>query len=226
MKRELSRELLNTTLATLVLTVISLFLVLFLKSREPRDVFLHVKLSSTEAGVSQVFFDTGSGYSEAESVRVSFAGGSSLRTLRFALPDRSIKSIRFDPTSTAAGVDIVEASICARNGLVLQKLALEQFAAIAPTAEAVMDNDGLKVRVPEGSVVVDPQMAVKLDYPFELSYGLEVYYGEAIADVATYGAGILLVYLWLRVLTGMHLFKMVLSLPGAIRSNFYLVNRR
>jgi hypothetical protein len=64
---------------------------------------LEFDLVSSSPATAQLFWDTGRGYSEAESVRQKYEPHQGLQVLRFPLPDRTLRALRFDPRDNGGG---------------------------------------------------------------------------------------------------------------------------
>jgi hypothetical protein len=58
---------------------------------------LEVEIQSDHADLCQVFFDTGSGFSEGESAKGMFSGNGRFRKLRFPYPSGKVDFVRIDP---------------------------------------------------------------------------------------------------------------------------------
>lgn len=61
---------------------------------------LEFDLESKGPSASQLFWDTGTGFSETESLRQPYEPHEGLQILRFALPGKPVKALRFDPSET------------------------------------------------------------------------------------------------------------------------------
>lgn len=73
----------------------------------PPDLRLELDLTTTHPALqAQVFWDTGAGFSEADSIRAQPEPHVHQQTLRFALPDRQIRALRFDPLNGATTMGI------------------------------------------------------------------------------------------------------------------------
>lgn len=85
--------------------------VLFLAGQrdESSERFLRIALSSPDSGSLQAFFDTGSGFNEAESKHVNFKSGSS--ELAVPLPSGKVQSLRLDPAPGVKSVLVRELAI-------------------------------------------------------------------------------------------------------------------
>lgn len=86
-------------------------------------------------GTARLFFDTGKGYNEIESVRQKFEPHQGLQTLRFLIPGKVLHALRFDPREDEGhldirGIRIVDAGQNTRAVLPLSSLKPDQPAEI------------------------------------------------------------------------------------------------
>lgn len=87
-----------------------------------------VDLETSVAGVSQVFYDVGSGYNENDSCASTVQGGNSQNRTFSPLPKKkAIRSIRFDPINVSAVVRIKDARIENKQGDIIKKFPLRDF---------------------------------------------------------------------------------------------------
>ncbi|WP_202844357.1 hypothetical protein [Luteimonas saliphila] len=96
-------------LALLALFVASCVLLYGLFSAASRDTGIRMTIVSAEAGFAQWFFDSGNGYSEAESVKATYPRGRS--DLWFAVPPGTYRSLRFDPSAGDGPITIVDLTL-------------------------------------------------------------------------------------------------------------------
>jgi hypothetical protein len=67
---------------------------------------LEFDLLTSSPSTAQLFWDTGHGYNEAESIRQKYEPHQGLQVLRFPLPDRTLRALRFDPRDGEGRLDI------------------------------------------------------------------------------------------------------------------------
>jgi hypothetical protein len=76
--------------------------------RTPKSLsYFEVTARSTLAGMAQLYYDTGSGMNEADSVRLPVEGGNRDVDYKFRLPPGTYSFLRFDPTDRAGNVMIL-----------------------------------------------------------------------------------------------------------------------
>jgi hypothetical protein len=76
--------------------------------RTPKSRFyFEVTARSSLAGVAQLYYDTGSGMNEADSVRLPVEGGNRDEDYKFRLPHGTYSFLRFDPTDRAGNVMVL-----------------------------------------------------------------------------------------------------------------------
>jgi len=79
----------------------------FIPPKIETRVDLEIALNARIPASAQLFFDTGDGFNEADSVRQSYAAHAGIETVRFPLPDKPLHALRFDPSDGAGQIDIV-----------------------------------------------------------------------------------------------------------------------
>ncbi len=71
---------------------------LFLESlRKIHPHTLRISFQASSGGLAQLYYDTGAGFNEAESVRKEYAVTGDRVTLEFSFPQVAVKGLRFDP---------------------------------------------------------------------------------------------------------------------------------
>ena len=127
---------------------------------------LLVEMTSTIESQAQVFYDTGSGFREAESTMVPVQGQGAVQTVRLQLPNAAIKALRFDPLTAPGTVVIRRAVVLQSNGSAAIAFAPGQIKVFAGLNPAETVASGLQFRAPTGST--DPQLALELAAPLDL----------------------------------------------------------
>ncbi len=188
-------------------------------------VYLVLEMTATEKGVSQVFFNTGNGYSESESVRSDFFNLERKQILKFEVPEQPVQSIRFDTSNGSAPVEIHALAFRAVNGALIQKVPLEAIQPVSPTTAAKSTAKGVEIFIPEGVDVLDPQTSLALDYPLSNTYGNSVFvlpsifFGIAIC--------VLFFFFWalIRFIYPGTMIQFIGAIPSIAKKNFYLINK-
>ena len=88
---------------------------------------LEFDLVTSSPSTAQLFWDTGHGYSETDSIRQAYELHQGLQVLRFALADRPLRALRFDPRDgegrlNIQGIRVVDAGQSTRAVLPLDSL--------------------------------------------------------------------------------------------------------
>jgi len=76
----------------------------FIPAPTPAGAALEIDLRIDQPLAAQLFWDTGRGINETDSLRQKYEPHTALQTLRFPLPSGSVKGLRFDPLDDAATV--------------------------------------------------------------------------------------------------------------------------
>jgi hypothetical protein len=82
-------------------------------------VYFSSKINTSAIGFAQVFYDTGSGYSEAQSKSISLKSNQSVDYI-FEIPGEGVKSIRFDPISNGGSFEVGDLRLEASDGQVIK----------------------------------------------------------------------------------------------------------
>ncbi|OHE86764.1 MAG: hypothetical protein A3G75_01985 [Verrucomicrobia bacterium RIFCSPLOWO2_12_FULL_64_8] len=97
-------------------------------SVERRDYYyFDVKLTSTAAGTTQVFWDVGRGYNEYDSSRQPLRVEPIPVVYRYLLPMGEIKALRFDPNDGAGTFSIADARVVDYRGRVIRTFGPDDF---------------------------------------------------------------------------------------------------
>src|SRR3954468_24475 len=83
---------------------------------------LSFEMASSTPSTSQLFYNTGEGFTEAESASapVNATGPASYQHLSYSLPRKSVIALRFDPTTTEGTITIRNVEIDGPNGVVMR----------------------------------------------------------------------------------------------------------
>lgn len=84
-------------------------------------------LETSVSGFSQVFYDVGRGYNEADSCAIAVQNGHSQKRAFSLSSSKAIRSIRFDPINVSAVVKIKDAQIENKQGHVIKKFSARDF---------------------------------------------------------------------------------------------------
>jgi len=127
---------------------------------------LEVRLASSASGHVQVYYDSGSGFSEKDSTAIPLHQGAALETYRLALPPGTYGALRFDPIDRDGTVTIASARIVGVGGGHGRDLPLSAFKPLHQI-ESMRTVDGrLEVDVVPGAG--DPQLLLEFSPPLAL----------------------------------------------------------
>jgi hypothetical protein len=144
----------------------------------PLEPSLHLEfdLTSDSTSNTQLFWDVGTGISESQSVRRNLEPHTGLQTVRFPLPKRPIKSLRFDPREAQGVLRIHGIRIVDSGDLTRAVLPLDSLVAENAISSLVVDDDWLEVKIPANAV--DPILLFKPMVVEQISRAT----GTAVAD--------------------------------------------
>lgn len=140
---------------------------LWIISEKATTTYLKVTMQSASSGIAQLFFDTGSGYSEESSVRVNVTGGTNFSDYYFHLPSRNILQFRFDPLSSAGRLVIRRMEVVSGLGILIRSLALYQVQPVHQIREYKLLDQDLRIVTEEEAD--DPQLMINLQQPLHIS---------------------------------------------------------
>jgi hypothetical protein len=129
--------------------------------------FFEISVTSNAAGVVQIYYDTGHGYSETDSERQALAAGTVPVVYRFSLPTGTYWGLRFDPIDGEGTVDFSDAKIVDRNGNIVRRFAPAEFFPAHQIASLISKNNGLEMRTTPGDN--DPYLVLSIPEHFQLA---------------------------------------------------------
>lgn len=111
--------------------------------RQVSVLYLQLLTKSSVSSIAQVFYDTGNGLSEDESQTQTLEAGDTFQSLKFPLPPRPIRLLRFDPLTGPGRVVLRKATLINYNGSAEQVLPLESLRATNDIASMQLKAEGL-----------------------------------------------------------------------------------
>ena len=171
MRRFLShRNISSSIFCALVLAVIISAIYARLLYRDARSFSMQISMSSSVSDMAQLFYDTGEGFSERESVTSNVVGDFQFHTHDFALPCKTIKNLRFDPLTTSGIVSINSIAVVNGFGKSLASIDLHALRPANQIRAFDLKDNTLNVSVEEGAN--DPQLLILLSSPLKLDTSL------------------------------------------------------
>lgn len=155
---------------------------------------LQLTFAAHQDGEVQLFYDTGRGFNENESIRIPVAPSKLPYTYTFPLPDAPLLHLRLDPLPGGGVIEVTEFKIINRAGQELRRFTRNhlvpamEIAAITPTTQ------GWTVTSAPGAH--NPQLLIRLDSP-SLPEGMNARNLQRCLLSTGYVAGML----WLLLLT-------------------------
>lgn len=136
--------------------------------RTPKSLFyFEVTARSSLAGLAQLYYDTGSGMNEADSVRLPVEGGNRDVDYKFRLPPGTYSFLRFDPTDRASNVMILSRlRIVTQAGQLIR--AIEPVQLKASQQIERLEPGPAAVSLTTASTGTDPILTVELGEPLVL----------------------------------------------------------
>jgi hypothetical protein len=136
----------------------------------PRVSFLEARFAASVAGHAKIYYDTGSGYNEAQSVELALEAPGTMHTYRFSLPAGTYRSIRFDPIESAGQLTLeAPLRIVSDTGRALLTV---PFAQIKPLQQiASLRLNAGKLEIVAAAPADDPQLGITFSPPFVADLG-------------------------------------------------------
>jgi hypothetical protein len=128
--------------------------------------YLKVTMQSSSYGTAQLYFDTGSGYSEESSDLVDINGGTNFSDYLFSLPNQTIRQLRFDPLQTAGRFVISRMEVVDGLRNSIHSIILDQTQPAHDIQEYAIINQNLEIVTEEPAN--DPQLIVNLLQPLHI----------------------------------------------------------
>jgi len=128
--------------------------------------FFEVMMSSSASGSLQLYYDSGTGFSEKNATHLSVVASPQPRLLRIALPPGRYQALRFDPIDRAAKITIESLRVVGRGGRMVAVIPLSQVSPAYQIVGLQAQPSGLELSVEAGSN--DPQLSIPLSPPLEL----------------------------------------------------------
>jgi len=127
---------------------------------------LEADLTSNQAGRVQVYFDSGAGFSDAESTSLPLEGSATPKVYRLPLPAGDYRALRFDPNDRDGTVTIGSARVLDERGRIVREFTLEEF---RPQHQiAAMEVRGARLVIEASPGADDPQLLLTLNPPLAL----------------------------------------------------------
>lgn len=123
-------------------------------ARTPPPWTLDIELASDQADTAQLYWDTGKGFSESESRKVSFEASPEPHVLHFPLPTAPLVALRFDPLSSPGRVEVRSIHLTNTGRGVRINLPLDTFTPVQQIAR--MDVSERKLLIEADSKASDP----------------------------------------------------------------------
>jgi len=152
------------------------------------ETYLQLTIRSSVSSYVQIFYDIGRGLNEDDSRALPLEGGQAFQALRFPLPDRPIRSLRFDPLTAPGRVVLREATLFRSDGSRPESISLDSLRPTNEIASMRLTPEGLLIETaPQAH---DPQTFFAVQYPISparhaliitLALGVLWFIGAALA---------------------------------------------
>jgi hypothetical protein len=135
------------------------------EAQQPDTADFVVEMVSDTAAVAQLFYDVGRGINESDSNIQLVNGSGKYSTLRFPLPETTVRGLRFDPINVFGRFSIRRAYVADESGRIIRQFRSSDFVARNHIASRV--DTGYEVRFLTETKATDPILQVMLQQPLE-----------------------------------------------------------
>lgn len=155
--------------SVIIAFVIALAFVIFdvLQEWKVPKIYLKLSMKSSVDAIAQVFFDIGNGLNEKDSIICVVKKKRGFQVLRFALPNKSIKYIRFDPLNSEGRVAVQEIKLVNEFDQTIQSVDLKTFRPIHQIRYIKVENNRLIAETEKNAN--DPMLSLDINYPLSLN---------------------------------------------------------
>jgi hypothetical protein len=146
-------------------------------------LYFAIDLKTSLASTSQIFPDIGNGYTEEDGKSLTISPLEDFSKYKFRLPRGNIKSIRFDPTVVSSTIEIRNARIENRKGVVIKQFPINAFVPYQQIDEIELKNDILILHIAKNAN--DPILIIE-NSSFDSNYGWKTFFAENGWQLAIY----------------------------------------
>ncbi|MGA2015818.1 MAG: hypothetical protein ABSH26_02620 [Opitutaceae bacterium] len=179
--------------------------------REPAYEF-EARVSSSEPGIVQLYYDVGRGFNEADSKSGLIRASGRPKPIRFRLPRGRYGALRFDPLNGAGVVTVSGALIHDDDGRVVARFPPSAFEATQQIKRMSVNGDTLTIETVPGAD--DPNTFIRLERPLSLAAPA---YREWVASLEYLAAAFLVVLAAVAAASRIPRAGIALALGGAAR---------
>jgi hypothetical protein len=126
---------------------------------------LYLDIKSSKPETAQVYYDDGTGFSEANSAKAKLKGNGDFERIEFAIPAGNLKAIRFDPLEKSGSVEL--RSVNLKSGDKQSSIPLDQIMPINQIAKTEIREGVLFVETTPGAL--DSQLALPITRDLPIS---------------------------------------------------------
>ena len=156
----------NSVLIAFIIALVFVIVDAFQEWKVPQ-LYLRVSMKSSVDSIAQVFYDIGNGLNEKDSINCSVNKNRGFQVLRFPLPRKPIKYIRFDPLIVEGNFSLREIQLVDELDRLIQTIDLEAVKPLHQISSIGIENDLLVATTT--SKANDPMLCLDLAYPLSLN---------------------------------------------------------
>lgn len=111
----------------------------------PPHPTLEITIVADRTCETQLYWDTGAGFAEDQSLHRSCVRVNEPHVLRFALPDQPLRTLRFDPARTPCLVRVIKVALTDGKGTIAREIPRDAFTPVNQIASLTPTPDGLRI---------------------------------------------------------------------------------
>jgi hypothetical protein len=138
----------------------TIFLVFALLATVQAQITLSLEVKSSKPNTAQIYYDVGSGFSEAYSAKAKLKGSGVFEQIKFTIPVGNLKALRFDPLENSGSVEL--RSVKLKSADKQNQLLLDKITPANQIAKTEIRNGVLLVETQLGAL--DPQLTLPIPH--------------------------------------------------------------
>jgi len=158
--------LLSSILIAFVIAFIFVIVDAFQEWNAPQ-LYLKISMKSSVDAIAQVFYDIGNGLNEKDSIICTVYKATGFQVLRFPLPKKSVRYIRFDPLNKEGSIIVKEVEFVDEFGHTIQSFDLKILGSLHQIKCIAIENNRLIAETDKNAN--DPMLFLNIDYPLSLN---------------------------------------------------------
>lgn len=153
----------NSALFALAITLILSSVIAFRRWSLATSPYLYVSIKSSVNAIAKVYYDIGNGLNETDSATLTINKGEKFHALRFLLPKKPIRYIRFDPLDTGGSFSINDIGLMDKTGQLIETINLKSVKPLRQISTFIIKDYILSAATDVNAK--DPMLYLDMQYP-------------------------------------------------------------